>query len=72
MNGFTSLLRVAHLIGSGLGIGVATARTVLLIRCDPELSLVPVHRKVATPLTRRLMLGILLLTPSGLDTSPGI
>lgn len=60
-----SLLSLAHLIGLALGLGCATAKLTLLVRCDADPAFVPTYIAVARPVTRLLVLGVALLTLSG-------
>jgi hypothetical protein len=50
-----SLLSLAHLIGLALGVGAATVKLTLLLRCRADHALVPVHVKVAKPITRQIV-----------------
>jgi hypothetical protein len=61
-----SILSVAHLIGLALGVGAATVKLTLLLRCRADLALVPVYVKVAKPITKQIVLGIILLALSGI------
>jgi hypothetical protein len=61
-----SLLSLAHLIGLALGVGAATVKLTLLLRCHADHTLVPVYVKVTKPITRQIVLGIILLTLSGI------
>jgi len=65
MTSFTSLLSLAHLIGLALGVGGATAKLTLLLRCRSNHALVPAYVAVARPVTRLIILGMALLTLSG-------
>jgi hypothetical protein len=66
MASISSLLPLAHLIGLALGIGSATAKLILLIKCTADSAFVPVYLKVTKPLTRQIVLGLILLTLSGI------
>jgi hypothetical protein len=59
------LLTVVHLVGLALGVGAATVKLVLLLRCRTDSGFVPVFLKVARPITRLIILGLILLTLSG-------
>lgn len=61
-----SLLSLAHLTGLALGVGAATVKLVLLLRCRADAGLVPVYLRVAKPITLQIVLGLLLLTVSGI------
>ncbi len=61
-----SILSLAHLLGLALGVGAATAKLTLLLRCHADHALVPVYVKVAKPITRQIVLSIILLTLSGI------
>ncbi len=61
-----SFLSLAHLIGLALGVGAATVKLTLLLRCRADHALVPVYFQFAKPITRQIVLGIILLTLSGI------
>ncbi len=63
LSGFSTL---AHLIGFALGVGGATVKLYLLLQSISDLSLMPSYLRVARPITRLIVLGIILLTVSGL------
>ncbi len=60
-----SLLSLAHLIGLALGVGAATAKLTLLLRCRSDPAFLPAFVAVARPVTRLIILGLALLTLSG-------
>jgi hypothetical protein len=61
-----SLLSLTHLIGLALGLGAATGKLTLLLKCRADTRLIPVYLTVTRPLTRLIVLGMVLLTASGL------
>lgn len=61
-----SFLLLVHLIGLALGIGAATLKVVLLLRCKADTTFVPVYLAVVNPITRFIVLGLILLTLSGI------
>lgn len=61
-----SLLFFAHLIGLALGVGSATVKLTLLLRCNADHGFAPCFIRVAKPITRLLVLGIVLMTLSGI------
>jgi hypothetical protein len=61
-----SVLLLAHLLGLALGLGCATAKWVLLLRCRAEPGFLPAYRAAARPLTRLIIVGMTLLTVSGI------
>ncbi len=63
---WSSLLSVIHLIGLALGVGAATVKLALLLQCKADHGFVPVYIKVARPITRLIILGLALLTLSGI------
>lgn len=65
MISLTSFLYLAHLIGLALGLGCATAKLALLARCRTDPAFVPTFIAVARPITRLIILGLILLTLSG-------
>lgn len=60
-----SLLSLAHLTGLALAVGSASAKLMLLVRCRTDRALVPAYLAVARPVTRLIILGLALLTLSG-------
>ncbi|HSG80954.1 MAG TPA: hypothetical protein VLC48_01785 [Gemmatimonadota bacterium] len=66
MTSLPSLLSLAHLIGLALGVGCATAKLTLLVRCKADHAFVPTYIAVARPITRLIILGLALLTLSGI------
>lgn len=65
MTSLMPLLRIVHLVGLALGIGGATAKLALQLRCRSDLAFVPIYIAVARPITRLIILGLALLTASG-------
>jgi len=61
-----SLLSVTHLVGLALGVGAATVKLVLLIKCTTDHTFVATFNKVARLITRQIILGLILLTLSGI------
>lgn len=60
-----SALLLVHLLGMALGTGAATAKLVLLVRARSDRTLLPVFLAVARPVTRLIILGMVLVTASG-------
>ncbi len=61
MISLSSLLSVAHLVGLARGVGSATLKLVLLLKCNADHTFVPVYIKVARLITRQIILGLVLL-----------
>lgn len=59
-------MRLIHLIGLALAVGSSTVKLALLVRCIADPGLVPAYLKVVRPITRLLVLGLILLTLSGI------
>lgn len=59
-------MRLIHLIGLALAVGSSTVKLALLVRCIADPELVPAYLKVVRPITRLLVLGLILLTLSGI------
>jgi hypothetical protein len=66
MPSLSSLLLLAHLLGLALGLGCATAKLALMLRCRADPGFVPTYLAVARPVTRLIILGLVLLTLSGI------
>lgn len=60
------ILSLTHLIGLALGVGAATVKLVLLIRCNSNYEFVHVFLKVSRTITRIIVIGLILLTLSGI------
>jgi len=63
---WSSLATAVHLFGLALGVGAATVKLVLLLRCNADPAFVPVYIKVSRLITRQIVLGLGLLTLSGI------
>lgn len=61
-----SLLSLAHVIGLAMAVGAAAVKLALLRRCNADSAFVPVYLGVARPITRLIILGLILLTLSGI------
>lgn len=61
-----SSITVVHLIGLALAMGAATVKVVLLLRCGSHPALLASYLDVVRPVTRVLILGLVLLTLSGI------
>jgi len=61
-----SWLTLAHLIGLALAVGSATAKLVLLLRCRTDPGFVPTYLGIVRPVTRLIIVGLALLTLSGI------
>lgn len=66
MPSLESLLTLVHLTGLALGVGCATAKLVLLLKCRTDHSLLPAYLVATRPITRLIIIGLLLLTLSGI------
>lgn len=65
MPSFPSLLTLAHLIGLALAVGSATSKLTLLFRTKVDRTFLPTYVAATKPLTRLIVLGLALLTLSG-------
>lgn len=65
MTSLPLFLSIAHLIGLALGLGCATAKLSLLLKCRADQTFAPAYIKAAKPITRLIILGLGLLTLSG-------
>ena len=61
-----SSLLLVHLFGLAIGLGAATAKLVLLFRCHADAAFVPTYLAVVRPITRQIILGLVLLLISGI------
>jgi hypothetical protein len=60
------VLSVTHLIGLALAVGSATVKLILLFRCRSDPGFAPTFLAVSGPITRQIILGMVLLTLSGI------
>ena len=60
------ILTVVHLIGLALGVGAASIKILLLVKCYKDHAYLPTWFKVVKPITRLLITGLILMTLSGI------
>jgi hypothetical protein len=65
MPSFPSLLTFTHLIGLALGVGAATVKLTLLLKSKHDRAFLPVFIAADKPVTRLIIIGLALLTLSG-------
>ena len=65
MFSLASFLTFTHLVGLALAVGAATAKLVLLLRCRTDTGFTRVFIEASRPVTRLIILGLVLLTLSG-------
>lgn len=63
---WSPILVLAHLLGLALGLGAATVKLVLLLRCRADPAALPGYLAASKPVTRLIVLGMVLLTLSGI------
>jgi hypothetical protein len=61
-----SFFTLVHLIGLSIAVGSATLKVILLFKCKSDYSFIPVFLMVAKPATRLIVIGMILLTSSGI------
>ena len=61
-----TLLMITHLLGLALGVGSASVKLVLLVRCTSDRAFIPVYLEVIKTITRLIVTGLILLTLSGI------
>lgn len=61
-----TLLTVVHLLGLALGLGAASTKTVLLLRCGADPDRIAAYLAVRRPITRVIITGVILLVASGI------
>ena len=66
MTTLAKILMVIHLLALAFGVGAATVKIVLLIKCNTHHSFLSTFFKVAKPITQLIIAGLVLLTLSGL------
>ncbi|HSR29398.1 MAG TPA: hypothetical protein VLY63_02460 [Anaerolineae bacterium] len=62
----SSFITLVHLLGLVLGVGAATAKLVLLVKSSTDRAFVPIYLRVARLITRQIIVGMVLLTLSGI------
>lgn len=62
----STFLYIAHIVGIALGVGAATVKLVLLFKSKCDQSFIPAFLKVIRPVTRIIILGLVILTLSGI------
>lgn len=60
------VLMAIHLLGLSLGVGSATVKLVLLFKSKANTEFLPVYFMVAKSITRLIIMGMILLTLSGI------
>ena len=65
MISFSTFLSFVHIIGLAVGVGAATVKLVLLFKCKSSYNYIHVFNQVSKPITRLIILGLILLTLSG-------
>jgi hypothetical protein len=66
MISLTSLLITVHLLGLSFALGAATVKLIFLYRCKADHGFVSIYSRVARPITMIIILGMILLTLSGI------
>jgi hypothetical protein len=66
MPSLASLLSFTHLVGLALGVGSATVKLTLLLKSKRDQAFLPVFVAADKPITRLIILGLVLLTLSGI------
>jgi hypothetical protein len=61
-----TLLSAVHLLGLALGLGAATTKTVLLLRCGTDPHFIAAYLTLRRLITRVIITGLLLLLVSGI------
>lgn len=61
-----AVLSITHLIGLALAVGSATVKLVLLLRCRAHPPFAATFLEVSGPVTRLIILGMILLSISGI------
>jgi hypothetical protein len=61
-----SLLFLTHLVGLALGVGAATVKLTFVLKCVRDYRFAAVYIQVAKPITRLIVVGLVLLTLSGI------
>jgi len=62
----SSLLSLTHLVGLALAVGAATVKVLLLFKCHADPSFVSTFVKISRLVTQQILLGLVLLTLSGI------
>lgn len=62
----SSALTLAHLLGLAFAVGASTVKLALVIRAKSDLQFLPAFLAVRKPITRLIVLGMILVTVSGI------
>jgi hypothetical protein len=62
----SSLLLLGHLIGLALGVGAASVKLMLLLKCRVDPDFTHNYLQVAKPITRLIVFGLIVLTLTGI------
>ena len=65
MSSLSPLLYLLHLLGLVLGVGAGTVKMILLLKARADYRFLPVYVQAAKPITRVIVLGLLVMTLSG-------
>jgi hypothetical protein len=66
MPSWSQLLSVAHVVGIALGVGAATVKVAMVLRCNADPAFARVYLSVAKFMTRQIILGMIVMTLSGI------
>jgi hypothetical protein len=66
MMSVSSFITLVHLLGLVLGVGAASVKLVLLVKASTDRAFIPIYLRVAKLITRQIILGMVLLTLSGI------
>lgn len=66
MISLTSILITVHLLGLSFALGAATVKLILLYRCKADHGFISIYSRIARPITRTIIVGMILLTLSGI------
>ena len=61
-----TLLSLMHIVGLALGLGAATVKLIILVRCKADHRLVPYFLQIVRPITRVIITGLILVSLSGI------
>jgi hypothetical protein len=66
MPSLPSFLTFVHVVGLALAVGAATVKLILLIRTSRDAAFLPAFVATSKPITRLIIVGLILLTASGI------
>lgn len=62
-----TVILIVHLVGLSLGVGSATVKNILLLKCNSNYEFITTYGQVVRTLTKTIIAGLILLTVTGIS-----